>query len=176
MINSDYDQLNPPQPRLLASTKNKLFWGNQESFLCFRESTILHLDLPSTCIHQDSPEGKAQLLKERAEATKNRRKSTVADTKKDDSDNGDNEKEKRKRKVPTFASNLLLIINKCKCCFNRKSLRRQQLQQTSWRLKERERAPGGRRDEVLGLKIMMMKKKEINQSIISSSKSEQPRP
>ena len=70
----------------------------------------------------------------------------------------------------------LLIINKCKCCFNRKSLRRQQLHQTSWRLRERERALGGRRDEVLGLKIMMMKKKEINQSIISSSKSEQHRP
>ena len=33
--------------------------------ITLRESTIIHLDLPSTCLHQDSPEGLEQLEKEK---------------------------------------------------------------------------------------------------------------
>ena len=64
----------------------------------FREATITHLDLVSTCIHQDSPEGVAQLEKEKAEINKNRRKSTVADVFLDEND-PNKEKETRRKKV-----------------------------------------------------------------------------
>ena len=59
---------------------------------------IVHLDLPSTCIHQASPEGRAQLEKEREWIRQNRRRSTMADVYVEE--NEDNkEKELRKKKV-----------------------------------------------------------------------------
>ena len=59
---------------------------------------IVHLDLPSTCIHQSSPEGRAQLEKEREWIRQNRRRSTMADVLAEE--NEDNkEKELRKKKV-----------------------------------------------------------------------------
>ena len=63
-----------------------------------REAMIVHLDLPSTCIHQASPEGRAQLEKEREWIRQNRRRSTMADVLLEE--NEDNkEKELRKKKV-----------------------------------------------------------------------------
>ena len=59
---------------------------------------IVHLDLPSTCIHQSSPEGRQQLEKEREWIRQNRRQSTMADGFAEE--NEDNkEKELRKKKV-----------------------------------------------------------------------------
>ena len=64
----------------------------------FREATITHLDLPSTCVHQDSAEGAAQLQKEREENNKFRRKSTMAEANAEDFDAA-KEKERKKKKV-----------------------------------------------------------------------------
>ena len=74
----------------------------------FREATITHLDLPSTCVHQDSAEGAAQLQKEREENNKFRRKSTMAEANAEDFDAA-KEKERKKKKVKSKISHCLKL-------------------------------------------------------------------
>ena len=61
-----------------------------------RESTILHFELPSTCLHKESREAVDQVEKENAEKEK-RRKSTMKDLKSEDAEalEGDGKKKKR---------------------------------------------------------------------------------
>ena len=65
-----------------------------------RTTTILHLDLPSTCIHQESEEGLAQLEREKSLAKKDRRRSEMAEMIQEE-DEARNEKETRRKKVET---------------------------------------------------------------------------
>ena len=67
--------------------------------LC-RTTSILHLDLPSTCIHQQSEEGMAQLEREKSLAKKDRRRSDMAEMVQEE-DEARNEKETRRKKVET---------------------------------------------------------------------------
>ena len=63
-----------------------------------RTTSILHLDLPSTCIHQLSEEGLAQLEREKSMAKKDRRRSDMAEIFQEE-DEARNEKESRRKKV-----------------------------------------------------------------------------
>ena len=68
--------------------------------LILRTTAILHLDLPSTCIHRESEEGLAQLERERSLAKKDRRRSAMAEMFQEEEE-ARNEKETRRRKVET---------------------------------------------------------------------------
>ena len=85
-----------------------------------RSTTIIHLDLPSTCIHQDSPEGVAQIEREKAlgnilvvhdynfqnisiVANKNRRKSVIEEK---DKESEVQEENKKKKKVMSTITEL----------------------------------------------------------------------
>ena len=62
-----------------------------------RTTFILHLDLPSTCIHRDSPEGAAQREKEKLTQKKDgRRRSTMAEIFQEEEET---ERETRRKKV-----------------------------------------------------------------------------
>ena len=61
-----------------------------------RTTSILHLDLPSTCLHKESPEGQEQLQREKVTEKKDRRQSTLVEVFQDDEET---EKETRRRKV-----------------------------------------------------------------------------
>lgn len=61
-----------------------------------RQVTIIHLDIPSIIVHQDSKEGKDQIERERIKMEAERRFS-VDDNK--DMAEEESEKEKRRRKV-----------------------------------------------------------------------------
>ena len=64
-----------------------------------RTTSILHLDLPSTCLHRESPEGQEQLQREKVTEKKDRRQSTLVEVFQDDEET---EKETRRRKVRLF--------------------------------------------------------------------------
>ena len=64
-----------------------------------RTTSILHLDLPSTCLHKESPEGQEQLQREKVTEKKDRRQSTLVEVFQDDEET---EKETRRRKVRLF--------------------------------------------------------------------------
>ena len=66
--------------------------------LILRTTAILHLDLPSTCIHRESEEGLAQLEREKSLAKKDRRRSAMAEMLQEEEE-ARNEKETRRRKV-----------------------------------------------------------------------------
>ena len=61
-----------------------------------RTTSILHLDLPSTCLHRESAEGQEQLQREKVTEKKDRRQSTLVEVFQDDEET---EKETRRRKV-----------------------------------------------------------------------------
>ena len=63
-----------------------------------RTTAILHLDLPSTCIHQHSEEGLAQLEREKSLAKKDRRRSGGGEMFQEEEE-ARHEKETRRKKV-----------------------------------------------------------------------------
>lgn len=64
----------------------------------WRQVTIIHLDIPSIIIHQDSEEGKAQIERDRKKMEELRRFSVID---KNEVNEEESEKEKRRRKVDT---------------------------------------------------------------------------
>ena len=67
----------------------------------YRQVTIIHLDIPSIIIHQDSDEGKAQIERDRKKMEESRRFSVID---KAELTEEETEKEKRRRKVCTGSS------------------------------------------------------------------------
>ena len=86
--------------------------------LILRTTAILHLDLPSTCIHRESEEGLAQLERERSLAKKDRRRSAMAEMFQEEEE-ARNEKETRRRKVETGMTSMTRAwraLLKCVIC------------------------------------------------------------
>ena len=67
-----------------------------KQFALYRQVTIIHLDIPSIIIHQDSEEGKAQIERDRKKMEEARRFSVIDKTELTEEAS---EKEKRRKKV-----------------------------------------------------------------------------